>query len=295
MRFLKPLAGVLVAVLLLLAMTGFFVVREGQSAIVLRLGKITGNGASAIVGPGLHFRMPLIDTVRLFDRRLQQLANSASGSLTVMTSEQTYLVVDYFARWRIDNPVQFYTSTGGSITWAESLLEQRLNDVVRAEYGRRTSDEAISTGRPAMTAMFRDQADEIGKDLGIHVSDVRIEQITLPKDVVESVFDRMASERRQFASAKRAEGMEKAEAIRATADQQVTVIKAQAVADGAALRAKGDEEAARIYASAYNGNRDFYAFYRSLEAYRNSFPGGKDIRVLQPNGQFFGQFHGNTK
>lgn len=297
MKSLKPVYWIGVAGVLLLCclgLSGFFVVQEGQSAIVLRLGQITGGESGAVRGPGLHYCLPFIDSVRRFDRRLQQLVNSASGALTVVTSEQTYLVVDYFARWQITDPVRFYTSTGGSIPWAESLLEQRLNDVVRAEYGRRTSDEAISTGRSAMTAMFREQANAIGKDLGIRVKDVRIEQITLPKDVVNSVFDRMASERRQFAAARRAEGMEKAEAIRAEADQQVAVIKARAQSEGAALRAKGEEEAARIYATAYGSHPDFYVFWRSLEAYRKSFSGKGDILVLQPDGQFFNQFHGSN-
>lgn len=295
MKWLKPAHWAVIAFVVFLSMaalSGFYEVQEGQSAIVLRLGQITGGESKAVRGPGLHYRVPFIDSVRWFDRRLQQLANSASGALTVVTSEQTYLVVDYFARWEIRDPVRFYTSTGGSIPWAESLLEQRLNDVVRAEYGRRTSDEAISTGRSSMTAMFREQADVIGKDLGIRVSDVRIDEITLPKDVINSVFDRMASERRQFAAARRAEGMEKAEVIRAEADQQVVVIKARAESEGAALRAKGEEASARIYATAYGSNQDFYAFWRSLEAYRKSFTGQGDILVLQPDGKFFNQFHG---
>lgn len=292
---MRPLVGALVLIALFVLLFGVFVVREGQSAIILRLGKIRGTGSSAVLGPGLHFKIPLVDSLRVFDRRLQQLANSTSGALTVVTSEQTYLVVEYFARWRISDPVKFYTSTGGSIAWADSLLEQRMNDVVRAGYGRRTSDEAVSTDRPDMTRMMREQADVIGQDLGIHVSDVRIRQITLPGDVIQSVFERMSSERKQFAAAKRAEGRQKSEEIRADADQQATVIRAKAVAEGAALRAKGDEEAARMYAAAYSSNSEFYAFYRSLEAYRKSFSGGRDVLVLQPNGQFFKYFHGSAQ
>lgn len=291
--YFGPLLAVFLLGAVLFTFSSFFVVQEGRSAIVLRLGKVRGVGDHAVLGPGLHFKIPVIDRVRAFDRRLQQISNTASGSLTVVTREQTYLVVDYFARWRISNPVQFYKSTGGSVAWAESLLEQRLNDVVRAEYGRRTSDVAVSTGRAEMTKVLREQADVLGRDMGIHVTDVRIQQITLPKDVIDSVFKRMASERKQFAAARRAEGVEKSEEIRAGADQQATVIRARAEAQGAAMRAKGDEQAARLYAAAYGSNGEFYQFYRSVEAYKNSFAGsGQDMLVLQPQGQFFRYFHG---
>ncbi|MEO8402798.1 MAG: protease modulator HflC [Gammaproteobacteria bacterium] len=289
----KISAAIIVVFLFFIGIFSAFTVSEGESALILRLGKIVSQSDKEprVLGPGLHFKIPFIDTVRVFDMRLQELTTSTSKPLTIVTKEQTYLVVEYFAKWRINNLAKFYTSTGGSVSWAETLLEQRLNDIVRAEYGRRTSSQAISD-RTSMMTSIRELADTVGKDQGINVIDVRIQQITLPKDVIDSVFKRMETERKQFAEAKRAEGVEKSEEIKALADQKVTVIKAQALMQGAAARAKGDFDAAQIYSQAYSSNPDFYAFYRSLEAYQNSFAHKSDVLVLKPEGQFFSYFHG---
>lgn len=292
------ISGVIIVVLLMFAVwLSVFTVNEGESAFILRLGKIVSQSGSDLpvtYTPGLHFKLPFIDHVRIFDMRTQELSTSSSQPLTVVTKEQTYLVVDYFARWRISNLSKFYTSTGGSANWAETLLEQRLNDIVRAEYGKRTSDQAVSADRASMMAAIREQADNIGKDQGINVIDVRIQQITLPKDVMDSVFKRMATERKQFAEAKRAEGVEKSEEIKALADQKVTVIQAQAQMQGAEIRAKGDFDAAQIYSQSYSTNPAFYSFYRSLEAYEKSFANKTDVLVLKPEGQFFNYFHNSA-
>jgi membrane protease subunit HflC len=283
-----------IALFLLTLIFSAFIVSEGQSAIIMRLGKIVKLSHSDqpnMLKPGLHFKIPLIDHVRLFDMRLQELVTPPSNPLTVVTKEQTYLQVEYFAKWRIDNLAKFYTSTGGSVSYAENLLEQRVNDIVRAEYGRHTSNQAISGDRAKMMASIRELANSTGKDQGINVIDVRIQQITLPKDVMDSVFKRMATERKQFAEAKRAEGIEKSEEIRANADQNVTVIKAQAIMEGAAIRAKGALDAATIYAAAYGVDPKFYAFYRSLEAYEKSFNRKNDFLVIKPDSQFFNYYH----
>jgi membrane protease subunit HflC len=288
-KLISIIASVLV--LLILSMS-VFTLNEGEHALVLRLGKIvTAGDGPKVLNPGLNFKIPLIDHVRVFDTRVQELATPSSQPLTVVTKEQTYLVVSYFAKWRISDLPKFYKSTGGSVSWAETLLEQRLNDAVRAEYGKHTSDQAISTDRTNMMAGIKELANNIGKEQGITVLDVRIQQITLPKDVMDSVFKRMATERKQFAEAKRAEGFEKSEEVRALADQKVTVIKAQALMQGASIRAKGDQHAAEIYSKAYGADPKFYAFYRSLEAYDNSFNQKKDILILKPDGQFFNFFH----
>jgi membrane protease subunit HflC len=290
----KMLISVIVLLFLALGFGSAFTVTEGESALILRLGKILSDSKSdgpKVLQPGLHFKLPFIDNVRIFDTRVQELATSPSQPLTVVTKEQTYLVVEYFAKWRISDLPRFYTSTGGSVHWAETLLEQRINDIVRAEYGKYTSAQAISTDRAKMVAAIKEQANNIGKDQGIYVMDVRIQQITLPKDVMDSVFNRMATERKQFAEAKRAEGMQKSEEVRALADQKVTVIKAQALMQAATIRAQGDKEAADIYAKGYNADPKFYAFYRSLEAYENSFNQKSDVLVLKPEGQFFSYFH----
>jgi len=271
-----------------------FTVNEGQNGILLRLGKIVSDSKTnmpLILQPGLHAQIPFIDRTKLFDSRIQELATPSSQPLTVVTKEQTYLVVEYFAKWRINDVVKFYTSTGGSVSWAENLLEQRLNDIVRAEYGKRTSYQAISSERAEMMAAIKEEADNIGKEQGIGVLDVRLQTITLPKDVMDSVFKRMEAERKQFSGAKRAEGMRKSEEIKALTDQKVTVIKAEALMKAAEIRAKGDQSAAEIYAKAYGNDLQFYSFYRSLEAYENSFNQERDILVLRPEGQFFKYFH----
>lgn len=293
MKPIKKIIGVVIFLLLVIAALSCFIVKEGEKAIVLRLGKIISvadHNQSVILQPGLHFRIPLIDRVKILDTRLQELTTPVSRPLTVVTKEQTYLLVSYFAKWRITDLAKFYTSTGGSVSWAETLLEQRLNDIVRAEYGRRTSEEAISVGRAAMMAAILEEANHIGKDQGISVTDVRIQQITLPKELMDSVFKRMATERKQFAEGKRAEGMEKSEEVKALADQRVTVIKAEALKQAAIVRAEGDLEAAQIYAKAYSANPQFYAFYRSLEAYKKSFSQKSDVLLLKPDGQFFSYF-----
>ena len=286
---------VILVILLFAVISSAFIVNEGEKALILRLGKIVSDrktSESDVLLPGLHFKIPFIDSVRFFDIRMQELATSTAKPLTVVTKEQTYLVVEYFAKWHISNLAKFYTSTGGSVSWAETLLEQRLNDIVRAEYGKRTSNQAISLDRANMMAAIREQADTVGKDQGINVVDVRIQQITLPRDVMDSVFKRMETERKQFAEAKRAEGVEKSEEIKALADQRVTVIKAQALMQGATVRAKGDLDAAQIYTQAYSTNPSFYSFYRSLEVYQNSFAHKTDMLILKPEGKFFSYFHG---
>ena len=293
MTLIKTFVSLLIAACLLIVITSAYTINEGESALILRLGKIvtTADDQPLVAHPGLHFRVPFIDTVRIFDTRVQELAASFSHPLTIMTKEQTYLVVEYFAKWRIQNLPRFYTSTGGNIQWAETLLEQRINDIVRAEYGKYSSAQAISYNRAGMVNAIKKQANLIGKDQGIDVMDIRIRQITLPKDVIDSVFKRMATERKQFAEGKRAEGIEKSEEIKALADQKVTVIKAQALMTAATIRAEGEKEAAGIYTAAYKIDPKFYAFYQSLEAYQQSFKHKSDLLILKPEGQFFNYFN----
>tara|TARA_R110000868_G_scaffold381580_1_gene647974 strand:- start:1159 stop:2073 length:915 start_codon:yes stop_codon:yes gene_type:complete len=293
MRITNIISAFIFAVIILVLPIVLYTVTEGQQGLLLRLGKITNEGETkqaVILQPGLHAKIPFVDRARIFDTRIQELATPSSQPLTVVTKEQTYLVIEYFAKWRITDLVKFYTSSGGSMSWTENLLEQHLNDIVRAEYGRRTSYQAISTDRAGMMAAIKEEANSLGKEQGISVIDVRLQTITLPKDVMDSVFNRMEAERKQFAEAKRAEGVEKSEEVKALADQKVTVIKAEALMKAAGIRAKGEKEAASIYANTYGANPKFYAFYRSLEAYEKSFNNKQDMLVLKPEGQFFNYF-----
>src|SRR3990167_2033601 len=183
MRLTNIAIAVIVVIIIFATPLVLFTVNEGQNGLLLRLGKITSDAetkAPIILQPGLHLKIPFIDRVRILDTRIQELATPSSQPLTVVTKEQTYLVVEYFAKWRINYLVKFYTSTGGSVTWAENLLEQRLNDIVRAEYGKRTSYQAISSDRAEMMAAIKEEANHIGKEQGIGVIDVRLQTITLP-------------------------------------------------------------------------------------------------------------------
>lgn len=294
MSSIRIVIGVILIFIILVGTNCFYTVSEGERALVLRLGKIVEDesGEPQVIHPGLHFKLPLVDQVRNFDVRVQELATLSDKPLTVVTKEQTNLIVEYFAKWKITDLAKFYMRADhGNVAWAENLLSVQIDGIVRNEYGKRTSDEAISSGRAAMVASIGEQANQAGKEQGVGVIDVQIREVLLPKDVLDSVFKRMATERQQFAEAKRAKGQEKAEEIKAYADQQVAVIKAEAAKQAAAIRAQGEQEAANIYSVAYGQHPQFYRLYQTLEAYKNSFSQKGDVLVLKPEGQFFQFFH----
>lgn len=283
----------LLIVLGLLSATSFFTLQEGQKGLVLIMGKLkTDNtGVAEIYEPGLHVRIPFVSTVKKFDTRMQGFS---SGEFSVLTSKQTALVVEYYVKWRISNLALYYQRTGGIAEKAETLMEQKINDELRAQLGKRKSGDVISTGRQeVMQAVLNSTQHALSQDYGVEILDVQLQSIKLPASVLASVFKRMAAERTQFANNKRAEGMKVSESIRAEADQQVVVIKAQALQEAAQLKAQGDEKAAKVYAAAYGKDVKFYTFYRSLLAYRASFNGKDDVVVISPQGQFFDYFHGD--
>ncbi|MFN3234590.1 MAG: protease modulator HflC [Gammaproteobacteria bacterium] len=291
MKFLRIFGIPLLIVFLIVLFTSVYIVREGQSAIVLFLGKIStdSQGVEKIEGPGLHFKVPVLSVVRKMDTRVQGFTSEPFSSLT---SKQTFLEVDYYVKWRIKNLALYYTRTGGRSSHAESLMEPKINDIIRALFGKHTSDQIISTQRTDIMEEVKERAAQlILEDYGIEVLDVRLEVVRLPKRVMQSVFKRMASERKQFANNKRAEGLKVSEGIKSLADQKTVVIKATAKQQAADVKARGDREAAKIYANAYGKDPSFYAFYRSLQAYQSSFKSKNDILVLKPEGQFFEYFN----
>lgn len=296
---LKTFISVAIVILLVLSST-LYTVREGQQALKLRLGELVLNhdGKPAVNGPGLHFKIPLLNQVELFDTRLQTLDIGATdGSNTpprIVTLEKKNVIVDYFVKWRIKDLALFYTRTSGSYVKAQNLLAQQLNDGLRAEFGRRTITEVVSDDRTNVMDRLRTQANLTSQGLGVEVVDVRIKRIDLPEEVSSAIFDQMRAEREQVAAEHRSQGKADAEAIRAQADANATVTVATAKADAARIRGEGDQEAAKIYADAYNKNADFYAFYRSLQAYRNTFTNKQDIIVLRPDSEFFKYFNGNN-
>lgn len=282
------LVVLIVAIIILFG--SIFTITEGQQGLLLRLGKLQKDSKThqvEVFNPGLHFKVPLIETARRFDTRLQTLTIQSSR---IITAEKKYVLVDYYVKWRIRDLPLYYTRTGGNEQQAANLLQQQLNDSLRAEFGRRTIQEVVSDDRTEIMAALLKQADLSAEKLGISVVDVRIKQIDLPSQVRSAVFNRMRAERERVATENRSEGKATAEAIRANADANVTVTIAKAKANAAKIRAEGEAKAAAIYAEAFNKDPKFYAFYRSLNAYQNAFNNKNDILVLRPDSQFFEYF-----
>lgn len=281
--------GVTVLVLLILLFMSVFTIQEGQLGLVLRLGELqkTKTGQIKIYQPGLHFKIPLITTVRKLDVRLQNLSEESSR---ILTKEQKYVIVDYFAKWKIANLPLYYKRTGGNANRAQMLLQQKINDVLRGEIGSHTIKEVVSGERMNIMKLLQNKANQSAQVLGIDVNDVRIIAIDLPQQVRDSVYQRMRSEREQVAAKHRSQGQAQAESIRANADATVAVLLAKARASAQQIRANGDAAAAKIYTKSYSKNPKFYALYRSLEAYRQVFHNQGTVMVLRPNSEFFKYF-----
>ena len=278
--FVSRILPILV-VALLLATGSFYIVREGQTAIVLNLGRV----ARADIGPGLHFKVPLIESARIFDRRLQVLDAEPERYLT---SERKDVSVDFFALGLIEDASVFFRATGGDESIAIQRLAPIIKDALRNEINQRTLQQVVSSDR---VQVIRDQLAAINdgaSTVGIRIVDLRIKQIDLPtdSDVIGQVYRRMRAQRQQVASRLRAEGEEQALLIRATADRDRAVVLAEAERDAQKLRGEGDAEAARIYAGAANRDPGFFAFQRSLEAYRKAFEDGEGVMVLERNDPF---------
>jgi membrane protease subunit HflC len=231
--------------------------------------------------------VPLINNVKKYDARIHTLDAQPQRFLTI---EQKDVIVDSFAKWRISDVGQFYRSTGGSREKTSRLLSERINTSLRDEFGKRTIKEVVSGERAEIMALLTKDIDSKAAELGVEILDIRVKQIDLPPEVSESVYDRMRAERERVARDLRAQGGEAAERIRAEADRERVVIVADAYKEAEQLRGEGDARAAQIYANAFNQDREFYSFYRSLNAYKNSFNNRSDVMVLQPDSEFFRYF-----
>ncbi len=279
MNDFKLMPVVIVLALLASASMAFFTVDERELVIKRRFGEILQSDYE----PGLHFKVPFIDKVLKFDDRILTLDNPSERFLTV---EKKNLEVDFFVKWEITDTAKFYLSTSGSESIASQRLLEIIKDSIRAEFARRTVVEVVSAERTVLLDDMIRSARDSATELGINVVDVRVKRIDLPQQVSGSVYDRMREERQRIASQLRAEGAEAAEQIRAEADRERTVMLAEAYRDAERLRGDGDAQAAEIYALAYDRNREFYAFHRSLQAYRSAIGSG-DLLVLQPDSEFF--------
>lgn len=283
----KTLLLVLAAVVLWLGSMSFFIVDERELAVKFRLGEFE----RADYKPGIYFKIPFINNVRTFDRRILTLDAQPERYLTF---EKKNVIVDAFIKWRISDVENYYKTMGGDRMVAEQRLSQLIKNGLRDEFGKRTIQEAISGERAQIMNVITAQIEEQVKQFGIEVVDVRIKRIELPPEVSGSVYDRMEAERARVAKELRSRGAEAAERIRADADRQRTVILAEAYRDAERIRGEGDGKSAEIYAKAYGQDEKFYAFYRSLDAYKNVFTSPEDVLVLQPDTEFFKYFKDAT-
>ncbi len=278
-RTFVVLAGLLLVVVGL--SKSLFIISETERGLLLRFGEVV----DADLKPGLHLKMPVVNSVTKFDARVQTLDSRPSDYLTL---EKKSLIVDSFIKWRIADVRTYYTATSGDEFRASDLLSSRMDSRLRNKFGRRTLNEVVSGDREEMMVNLTRELNEITKEeLGIEVVDVRVKRIELPTSVSQSVYDRMRTEREREARELRSKGNELAEGIRADADRQKTVLLAEAFREAELTRGDGDAIAASTYALAYNKDAEFYSFYRSLDAYKSTFSNKGDVMVLDPKGDFF--------
>lgn len=273
----------LVALAVLVGTSFLFKVEETQHALLFQFGEVVKTDFR----PGLHFKVPVINEVRKYDDRVLTLENRAEEFLT---GEKKVVEVDFFVKWKISDVRQYYRATQGDEEIAKARLLAILKDGLRGEFRRRTVKEVVSAERAEIMAETTKNAQAAAQELGIDIVDVRVKRIELPDAVLDSVFNRMRTERERTAKQFRAEGAEQAERIRADADRERTVLLANAYRDAQRIRGDGDAQAAAIFARAYGKDPEFYSFHRSLEAYRRSLGTGQDVLVLEPDSEFFRYF-----
>ncbi|MBI4999093.1 MAG: protease modulator HflC [Rhodocyclales bacterium] len=279
-RNLPFIGSLLLGLLVVLAMS-LFTVDQRQYAIVFQLGEIK----EVIREPGLNLKWPLIQNVRFFDRRILTLDSVEPERF--LTAEKKPVLVDSFVKWRIDDVQKFYISVSGDETIANTRLSQTVNSGLREEFGKRTVHDVVSGARDKIVADVQKKADADMRAIGVEIIDVRLKRVDLPAEVSEAVYRRMETERKRVANELRSQGAAEAEKIRADADRQREVIVAEAYRDAQKIKGDGDARAASIYGKAFSQNAEFYAFYRSLEAYRGSFRSRSDLLVIEPNSDFF--------
>ena len=279
----KSLSNILigaVAALVLLSMS-VFVVDQRQDAIVFQLGEVV----SVKTDPGLYFKVPLMQNVRYFDSRILTL--DTVDPERFITAEKKNVLVDSFVKWRIVDVKQYYVSVGGDEIRARTRLLQTVNSSMREEFGKRTINEVVSGERDKIMEVLRTKADADARKIGVEVLDVRLKRVDFPLEISESVYRRMDAERKRVANELRASGAAEGEKIKADADRQREVILAEAYRTAQKTKGEGDAKASALYAAAFGRNAEFYSFYRSLEAYKQSFKNKSDVMVLDPSSAFF--------
>jgi membrane protease subunit HflC len=283
MRALGPVVAVLIVVALLVSGT-LFTVDQRQNAIVFQLGEVK----EVVREPGLHIKWPLLQNVRHFDMRI--LTYDDAEPLRFLTQGNRPVLVDSFVKWRINDVRQYYVSVQGDEFRAQTRIRQTVSGTLRDEFGVRTVHEVVSGERENIMSRVREKVDQDLKRIGVAVIDVRLKRVDLPAEVSESVYRRMEAERKRIANEQRSTGAAEAEKVRADADRQREVILAEAYRDAQRVRGQGDAKAAAIYASAFSQNPEFFAFYRSMDAYRTIFRGRNDMMLLEANSEFLRYF-----
>jgi membrane protease subunit HflC len=280
MKAIGPVIAFVIA-LLVLASSMLFTVDQRQNAIVFQFGEVK----EVITKPGLNFKWPLIQNVRLFDMRI--LAYDDAEPLRFLTQGNRPVLVDSFIRWRIVDVRQYFVSVQGSELEATRRLRQTISGALRDEFGLRTVHDVVSGERDTVMERVREKADQDLRRVGVAIVDVRLKRVDLPQEVSESVYRRMEAERKRIANELRSTGAAEAEKIRADADRQREVILAEAYRDAQRVKGEGDAKSAATYAQAFRQDAEFYAFYRSMEAYRSTFRGRSDLMLLEPSSDFF--------
>ncbi len=279
--------GALGLILLLLiavvASSAVYTIDEREKAIVFRFGEIIRSDDE----PGLRFKTPFINSVKKFDARIQTMDAAPEQYLTI---EKKNLVVDSFVKWRVADVAKYFVTVGGQKASAERRLAQRVNDNLREEFGKRTVQEVISGDRATIMELVRRAVDEQAREIGAEVVDVRLKRVDWVPEISERVYRRMEAERSRVAKELRARGAEEAEKIRADAERQREIMLAEAFRDAEELRGNGDAEATRVYAEAFGRDSEFYSLYRSLNAYKQTFASENDLRVIEPDSEFFQYF-----
>lgn len=275
------LLGAIAATIFVVLAMSIFTVDQRQFAVVFQLGEVK----RAISEPGLYFKIPMVQNVRYFEKRIITLDNAEPERF--ITSEKKNVLVDSYIKWRIVDPQLYYISVGGDESRAKTRLNQTVNAGLREEFGKRTVHDVVSGEREKIMNQMREKADTDARKIGVQIVDVRLKRVELPTEVSEAVYRRMEAERKRVANELRSEGSAEAEKIRADADRQREIIIAEAYRDSQKIKGEGDAKATNTYASAFGQNPEFYSFYRSLEAYRGSFKNKNDVLVVEPNSEFF--------
>jgi len=283
MRAFGPILALLVVIALLVS-SALFTVDQRQNAIVFQLGEVK----EVVQKPGLNFKWPLLQNVRLFDMRI--LTFDDAEPLRFLTQGNRPVLVDSFVKWRIADVRQYYVSVQGDEFRAQTRIKQTVSGVLRDEFGARILHDVVSGEREQIMSRVREKVDQDLKRIGVVIIDVRLKRVDLPPDVSESVYRRMEAERKRIANELRSTGAADAEKIRADADRQREVLLAEAYRDAQRVRGEGDAKSAAIYAAAFSQNPEFYSFWRSMEAYKNTFRGRNDLLLLEPNSDFLRYF-----